>query len=49
MKTVEMTEATAALAEYKRQVVLEPIVVTVKEKPVAAKITWTISQAHLLD
>lgn len=36
MKTVEMTEATAALAEYARQVGLEPIVVTVKGKPVAA-------------
>lgn len=36
MKTVKMTEATAVLAEYARQVDLEPIVVTVKGKPVAA-------------
>ncbi|GFP30124.1 hypothetical protein HKBW3S42_00212 [Candidatus Hakubella thermalkaliphila] len=36
MKTVEMTQATASLAEYARQVGLEPIVVTVKGKPIAA-------------
>lgn len=36
MKTVEMTEATATLAEYARQVAVEPVVVTVEGKPVAA-------------
>ena len=36
MKAIEMTEATATLAEYARQVAVEPVVVTVDGKPVVA-------------
>ena len=36
MKTIEMTEATATLAEYARQVAVEPVIVTVGDRPVAA-------------
>ncbi len=36
MKTIEMTEATATLAEYARQVAVEPVIVTVGGRPVAA-------------
>jgi len=36
MKTIEMTEATAALAEYARRVAIEPVIVTVGGEPVAA-------------
>ncbi len=40
-----MTQATASLAEYARQVALEPIVVTVKGKPIAAIVA--IENAYL--
>jgi len=36
VKAIEMTEATATLAEYARQVTVEPVIVTVGGKPVAA-------------
>ncbi len=36
MKTLEMTKATASLAEYAREVRKEPVIVTRKGKPVAA-------------
>jgi prevent-host-death family protein len=36
MKAIEMAEATAALAEYARQVAVEPVIVTVGGRPVAA-------------
>lgn len=36
MKIIEMTEATATLAEYVRRVAIEPVIVTVDRKPVAA-------------
>lgn len=36
MKTVEMVEATATLAEFVRRASKEPVVVTVGGKPVAA-------------
>ena len=36
MKAIEMTEATATLAEYARQVAIEPVIVTVGGRPVAA-------------
>jgi len=36
MKTIEMIEATAALAEYARRVAIEPVIVTVGGEPVAA-------------
>ncbi len=36
MKTVEMKKATATLAKYARESAKEPIIVTVKGKPVAA-------------
>ncbi|MBI4278832.1 MAG: type II toxin-antitoxin system prevent-host-death family antitoxin [Armatimonadetes bacterium] len=36
MKTLDMAHATASLAEYARSVRKEPVVVTVRGKPVAA-------------
>jgi prevent-host-death family protein len=36
MKTLEITQATAPLAEYARGVSKEPIIVTVSGKPIAA-------------
>ena len=36
MKTVEVTKATLPLAEYTKDVVKEPVIVTIKGKPVAA-------------
>lgn len=36
MKTIEMTQATAPLAEYAQDVSKEPVIVTVDGKPVAA-------------
>ena len=36
MKTLEMTKATASLADYAREVRKEPVIVTRKGKPVAA-------------
>jgi antitoxin (DNA-binding transcriptional repressor) of toxin-antitoxin stability system len=36
MRTVEMTQATATLAEYTRQVAVEPTIITASGKPVAA-------------
>ena len=36
MKTIEMAEANSSLAEYARRVGLEPLVVTVDGKPIAA-------------
>lgn len=36
MKTIEITEATASLAEYARRVSADPVIVTVGGKPVAA-------------
>ncbi len=36
MKTLEMSKATASLAEYARSVSKEPVILTVKGKPVAA-------------
>jgi len=36
MKAIEMTEATATLAEYARQAAIEPVIVTVGGRPVAA-------------
>ncbi len=38
MKTVEMAEATAPLAEYARDVDEEPVIVAIDGKPVAALI-----------
>ena len=34
--TIEMTEATASLAEYARRVAVEPMIVTIDRKPIAA-------------
>ena len=39
MKTVEMAEATAPLAEYARDVSSEPVILTVRGKPVAALVS----------
>ena len=36
MKTLEMAKATATLAEYAREVAVEPVIITVDGKPVAA-------------
>ena len=36
MKTIEMTQATAPLAEYAQDVCKEPVIVTVDGRPVAA-------------
>lgn len=36
MKTIEVTNATLPLAEYTRDLIKEPVIVTVKGKPVAA-------------
>jgi antitoxin (DNA-binding transcriptional repressor) of toxin-antitoxin stability system len=36
MKTVEVTKATLPLAEYTKDVIKEPVIVTIKGKPVAA-------------
>ena len=36
MKTLEMAKATAPLAEYAREVSKEPVILTVKGRPVAA-------------
>ena len=36
MRTIEMTQATASLAEYTRQVAVEPMIITASGKPVAA-------------
>lgn len=38
MKTVEITKAKLSLADYAKKVTKEPVVVTVKGKPVAALI-----------
>jgi len=38
MKTLEMKQATASLAEYARDVKKEPVILTVAGKPVAALI-----------
>jgi prevent-host-death family protein len=39
MKTLEMANATAPLAEYARDVAKEPVVVTVRGKPIAALVS----------
>ena len=39
MKTVEATQATMPLSEYAKDIVKEPVVVTVKGKPVAALVS----------
>jgi prevent-host-death family protein len=39
MKTLEMTKATAPLAEYARDVSKEPVIITVGGKPVAALVS----------
>jgi prevent-host-death family protein len=36
MKTLEITQATAPLAEYAREVSKEPVIVTLDGKPIAA-------------
>ena len=36
MKTIEMTQATAPLAEYAQEISKEPVIVTVDGRPVAA-------------
>jgi len=36
MMTIEMTEATAPLAEYARRVAVEPMILTMDRKPIAA-------------
>ncbi len=39
MKTLEMAKATAPLAEYARDVKREPVIVTVRGKPIAALVS----------
>ena len=39
MKTLEMARATAALAEYARNVNREPAILTVRGKPIAALVS----------
>ena len=39
MKIIEMAEATATLADYAREVAVEPVIVTVGDKPVAALVS----------
>ncbi len=39
MKTLEMAKATAPLAEYARDVNREPVILTVRGKPVAALVS----------
>jgi len=39
MKTLEMSEATAPLVEYARDVSKEPMILTVRGKPVAALVS----------
>ena len=39
MKTLEMAEATAPLAEYAREVSKEPVILTVDGRPVAALVS----------
>ena len=39
MKTLEMAKATARLAEYARDVNKEPVILTVRGKPVAALVS----------
>ena len=39
MKTLEMAKATAPLAEYARDVNKEPVIVTVRGKPIAALVS----------
>jgi prevent-host-death family protein len=39
MKTLEMAKATAPLAEYARDVSREPVILTVRGKPVAALVS----------
>jgi len=39
MKTLEMAKATAPLAEYARDVNKEPVILTVRGKPVAALVS----------
>jgi antitoxin (DNA-binding transcriptional repressor) of toxin-antitoxin stability system len=52
MKTVEVTKATLSLADYTKGVIEEPVVVTVKGKPVAALVSIlnadleTVSLSH---
>ena len=52
MKTVEATKATLSLADYTKEVIEEPVVVTVKGKPVAALVSIvnadleTVSLSH---
>jgi antitoxin (DNA-binding transcriptional repressor) of toxin-antitoxin stability system len=36
VKTIEVTDATASLAEYARDLGQEPVIVTIQGKPVAA-------------
>lgn len=38
MKTIEITKAKSSLADYAKEVTKEPVIVTVKGKPVAALI-----------
>jgi prevent-host-death family protein len=39
MKTLEMAKATAPLAEYARDVSREPVILTVRGKPIAALVS----------
>jgi prevent-host-death family protein len=39
MRTLEMAKATAPLAEYARDVVKEPVILTVRGKPIAALVS----------
>jgi prevent-host-death family protein len=39
MKTLEMAKATAPLAEYARDVSKEPVILTVRGKPIAALVS----------
>ena len=39
MKTIEMAEATASLAEYAREISKEPVILTVDGKPAAALVS----------
>ncbi len=49
MKTIEMAEATAPLAEYARKARRETLVVTLQEHPVAvlAPISWQTDHENL--
>lgn len=39
MKTIDVSKATLPLADYAKEVVREPVIVTVKRKPVAALVS----------